>query len=214
MNRVETFDLHAGFCQLPAHRWTAHKRRDPGRLRGVVLHSWGVPVGVTSEARMMYGEAGALARRGLRTPYCINAGATARGIGVVAWCHPVERYTYASDAGNAEWLAVSVMGRFPLFESQRTSHHSAMTPVLTAAVHDALALACKVLAEATGSAGPFPLITHRQCINGAGDHAACPGEAIVRAALGAPVVADGLLVPDPDLVLVPEFGRPWPAAWR
>jgi len=33
-------------------------------------------------------------------------------------------------------------------------------------------------------------------------------------ALRSPSVRDGLLVPDPDLVIVPEWGKAWPASWR
>lgn len=211
---VEVFDLRGEPCELAAWRWAPHKRRDPARLRGVVLHSWAVEVGTSPEMRRRHGEAEALARRALAAPYFASAGLTRSGDGVVSLAHPAERYTYASDAGNSEWLAVSVMGSFPFVEAERRLPHSRMSDALAEVVAEMLAHAVNHLAEATGHDGPFPLITHRQCINGRGDHAACPGEAVVRAALRSPAVVDGTLVPDPDLVLVPEFGKPWPAAWR
>lgn len=211
---VALFDLRAEPCELAAVRWAPHKRRDPSRLRGIVLHSWAVKVGTAPESRRRYGEPLALARRALAAPYFASGGLTRAGLGVAALAHPVERYTYASDAGNSEWLAVSVMGAFPFTEAKRRPHHSLMSDALAEVIAEMLAHAVKHMAEATGSSGPFPLITHRQTINGKGDHAACPGEAVVRAALRSPAVVDGALVPDPDLVLVPEWGRAWPAEWR
>jgi len=62
--------------------------------------------------------------------------------------------------------------------------------------------------------GPWALITHRQAVNGRGDHVNCPGEAVVMMALRSPAVRDGLLVPDPDLVIVPKWGQCWPQSWR
>lgn len=211
---VAIFDLRREPCELAAWKWVSHKRRDPSRLRGVVLHSWAVEVGTSPEMRRRYGEAEALARRALSAPYFASAGLTRSGEGVVSLAHPAERYTYASDAGNSEWLAVSVMGSFPFVEAERRLSHTHMSDALAEVIAEMLAHAVKHLAEATGHDGPFPLITHRQCINGMGDHAACPGEAVVRAALRSPAVVDNALMPDPDLALVPEWGRAWPDEWR
>lgn len=206
---VQVFDLRDVPCELAASRWTPHVPRDPADLRGVVLHSWGTPVGTTFAARRRFGEARALALRSLAAPYTVTAGVTRAGVPVVAIAHPVERYTYASDAGNAHYLAVGVMGLFPFTEDRRKPKHSAMTEGLAAAIDKALDVAASLLPE-----GPHALVTHRQCINGKGDHAACPGEAVVAAALRSQAVICGALVPDPDLVLVAEFGRVWPVEWR
>lgn len=211
---VAVFDLRGEPCELAVWRWAPHKRRDPARLRGVVLHSWATEVGTSPEMRRRYGEPEALARRALAAPYFASGGLTRAGLGVVALAHPVERYTYASDAGNGGWLAVAAMGAFPFVESGRRLLHTPMSDALAEVIAEMLAHAVKHLAEATGHDGPFPLITHRQCINGMGDHAACPGEAVVRAALRSQAVVDGALMHDPDLVLVPEWGRAWPAEWR
>lgn len=215
---VQIFDLRGEPCELADHRWSKHARRDPAALRGVVLHSWDAEVGTTVENRVRWGEAGALARRGLRAPYGISCGVTRSGIPVVALCHPLERYTFASDAGNRHYLSIGVMGLFPYEEARRTAKHSAMTEALAAAIDAALQRAVRLMDMALLSdgvaGGPWSLVAHRQCINERGDHAACPGEAVVAAALRSRPVADGLLVADPDLVLVPEFGKPWPEAWR
>lgn len=217
---VQVFDLRGEPCELEAREWNPRKVRDPKALRGVALHAWGCEVGTTEKARRVYGEAEALARRGLAVPYGISCGVTRVGVGVVAISHPLERYTYASDAGNAAYLSIGVMGLFPFTEAQRTAKHSAMTDVLAATISAALVVACDLLAKAAGAdgngvvAGPWSLVAHRQCINQRGDHAACPGEAVIAAALHSRPVADGLLVPDPDAILVPGHGKPWPAEWR
>lgn len=211
---VQVFDLRSEPCELAEHRWSRHAHRDPAALRGSVLHAWDAEVGTTVENRNRWGEAGALARRGLRAPYGVSCGVTRSGIPVVALCHPLERYTFASDAGNRHYLSIGVMGVHPFTEAERTSRHTPMSPALAAAIGAALAAACDLLAKAGAGDGPWPLLTHRQCINGPGDHDHCPGEAVVAAALASAPVADGLLVADPNLVLVPEFGKPWPEAWR
>lgn len=213
MSDVRVFDLRGGPCELAASKWTPHITRDPAEIRGVVLHAWAVrSVGTTADERRRWGEPLALARRGLAAPYAVSAGVTRGGVPVVSVAHPVERYTYASDAGNAHYLAVSVMGLFPFTEEQRVaSRHAAMTTALEIALHRALD---EALALLPCDAPPLALITHRQCANGKGDHTACPGEAVVAAALRSPAVASGRLIADPDLVLVKEYGRPWPAQWR
>jgi hypothetical protein len=214
---VHVFDFRGEPCELEGHRWSRHAKRDPAALRGVVLHHWGTAVGVTPENRNRFGEAQALARRGKRVPYDISVGVTTAGEGVVSFAHPLERYLFASDAGNRHYLSVGVMGLFPFEEKGRTSRHCVMSDALVAAVDAALCHAVMLLHTHAGDpaeAGPWSLLAHRQCINGKGDHATCPGEAVIAAALRSKPVADGLLVADPDLVLVPEFGRPWPDAWR
>ena len=162
--------------------------------------------------RARYGEPLALARRGLATPYTISCGVTAHGgVPVVAICHPLERYTYASDAGNAHYLAVGVMGLFPYVEARRsTLRHTPPSEALQAAVSRALEVAAELL-SAAGCDVPL-LVTHRQCVNDHKDHVACPGEAVVEMALCAG--AADRFVADPDLVLDRKDGRPWPAEWR
>lgn len=212
---VLVFDLRGEPCELDAGEWNPRRVRDVAALRGVVLHGWGAKVGTTEKARRRYGEAEALARRGLAVPYGISCGVTRGGVGVVSIAHPLERYTYASDAGNAAYLSIGVMGLFPFEEDKRTAKHSAMTEALAATIDAALAAAVDLLAKAAGAnASPWSLIAHRQCINERGDHFACPGEAVIAAALRSAPVADGHLVHDPDLVLVSGHGKPWPDAWR
>lgn len=214
---VLVFDLRTEPCELEAREWSPRRERDPKALRGVVLHQWGCEVGTSEKARRVHGEAEALARRALAAPYGISCGVTRDGVGVVAIAHPLERYTHASDAGNAAYIAVGVMGLFPFIEARRTAKHSEMTGALAAAVDAALVHATCLLSNAhlsSSDAGPWSLIAHRQTINERGDHAACPGEAVIAAALRSHSVADGLLVPDADAMLVPNFSKPWPPEWR
>jgi hypothetical protein len=211
------FDLRAEPCELDAREWNPRRERDPKALRGVVLHQWGCKVGTSEKARRVHGEAEALARRALAVPYNISCGATRAGVGVVAIAHPLDRYTHASDAGNADYLSIGVMGLFPFTESRRTAKHSAMSDALASAVDAALVHATCLLSQAhlpSSDAGPWSLIAHRQTINERGDHAACPGEAVIAAALRSRPVADGLLVPDPDAMLVAGYSKPWPPEWR
>lgn len=209
---VEYFDLSGEPCQLAAGRWTRHVRRDPAAMLGVVLHSWGVSVGTSAAQRRLHGEPLALARRGLAAPYTISCGVTRTGVPVVAVCHPPERYTFASDAGNAHYLAIGVMGRFA-FEARTTSPnvHTPASDALAMAVDAALGVAADLLAE-VGVDAPG-LITHRQCANDRHDHVACPGEEVVRLALGTSSAERYL--PDPDLIPPgATHGKPWPDAWR
>lgn len=212
---VQVFDLRGEPPQLPDGRWTPHVRRDPAQLRGVALHGWGVrQVGTLASQRARYGEPLALARRALRTPYGIVAGVTAHGkVPVVAIAHPLERYTYASDAGNMHFLAIGIMGLFPFVEAQRSPHrHTPDSEALRAAVDRALEVAADLLAE-QGVRAPL-LVTHRQCVNGRRDHVCCPGEAVVEMALHSPSYVLGGFRADPDLVLDAGHGLPWPGEWR
>ena len=214
---VHVVDLRDEPCVLRPRQWTAHVRRDPAKFRGVVLHEWDSPVGTEGRLRQRYGsEAEALGRRGAFAPYTISCGVgQIHGEPVVSLAHPLERYTYASDSACGEYLSIGVMGAFPFTEDERRPHHTVVTPALVAAVHHALSLAVQMLGEAGAQGGPpWSLITHRQGVNGRGDHDRCPGEAVVAMALSSEVVASGLLVPDPDLVMVEQWGRPWPDAWR
>lgn len=206
MSDVQLFDLRAEPHALSSWEWSRYKRRDPAKLLGVALHSWGAEVETEARLRRRYGsEAAALARRALTTPYTISCGVTRDDEPVVAIAHPVERYTHASDAGNAHYLAIGVMGLFPFEEARRVpGRHSEMTPGLRRAIAGALEVAALLLPDAARR-----LVTHRQCCNETSDHFACPGEAVVAAALEI-----GGFDPDPDLVLVPSIGKPWPAAWR
>lgn len=209
---VLVVDLRGEPCVLRRDQWTPHVRRNPSKLRGVVLHQWAAKVGTGGRLRQRYGgEAEALARRAPSAAYTISAGVgLLTGAPVVSLAHPAERYTFASDAACGDYLAVGVMGLFPYEEAGRKPHHTEVTDALQAAVDEALAQAVAML----GDDGPHVLITHRQAINGRGDHERCPGEAVVMMALRSPAVRNGMLVPDADLVMVPEWGRPWPASWR
>ena len=212
---VQVFDLRGEPPQIPEARWTPHVRRDPSQLRGVALHGWGVrQVGTLASQRARYGEPLALARRALRTPYGITAGVTAHGkVPVVAVAHPLERYTYASDAGNMHFLAIGVMGLFPFVEAQRSVYrHTPHLAAMQAAVDRALEVAADLLAE-QGVRAPL-LVTHRQLVNGRRDHVCCPGEAVVQMALRSPSFELGGFRADPDLVLDREHGLPWPDEWR
>lgn len=213
---VEVFDLRGEPCELRPGRWTRHVQRSPADLRGVVLHQWGCEVGTSERNRRRHGEAKALAMRALAAPYTISAGVTSSGVPIVALAHPVERYTFASDAGNAQYLAVGVMGCFPFTEAERRpAQHTAMTGALQAAIGVALRIAASLLGDGAEHAGPWSLITHRQCLNDVTDHAACPGEAVLAAALRSAAVAEGLLVPDAEIILPgATHGKPWPPAWR
>lgn len=208
------FDLSASPVVLRPRRWNPLAHRDPAAQRGIVSHSWASKVGTTAAERLRHGEPLALARRALEAPYTISAGVTSRGVPVVALAHPVTRYTYASDAGCSDFISIGIMGVFPFEESTRNAtRHTALTVAMLAAVNDAMEWAAEILAESAGD-GPHIYITHRQCINGRGDHAQCSGEAVVKMCLASQAVASGRIIADPDLVLVPEFGRPWPASWR
>ena len=209
---VRVVDLRGEACVLRPGQWSPHLRRDPAKLRGVVLHTWDAVVGTEGRLRQRYGgEAAALGHRGAKAPYGISCGVgLMSGDPVVSLAHPPERYTFASDSACGEYLAVGVMGLFPFDEADRKPRHTAITDAWQAAVDRALAEAVAML----GGDGPHALITHRQAINGKGDHERCPGEAVVMMALRSPAVRDGLLVPDPDLVIVPKWGRPWPESWR
>ena len=210
---VHITDLRSEPCVLRRGQWTPHTRRDPARMRGVVLHQWDAEVGTEGRLRFRYGsEAEALGQRAAFAAYTISAGVgLLTGVPVVSLAHPVERYTFASDSACGEWVAVGVMGLFPFEEVARKPHHTTVTDAWQAAVDRALAEAVKMLPE---DGGPWSLITHRQGINEHGDHVRCPGEAVVAMALRSPSVRDGLLVPDPDLVIVPKWGKAWPASWR
>jgi hypothetical protein len=209
---VHVSDLRGEACTLRRDQWSRWIRRDPAGLRGVALHQWDSPVGTEGRLRQRYGgEAEALARRAMSAAYTISCGVGQRtGTPVVALAHPPERYTYASDSACGEFIAVGVMGLFPFEEDDRRAKHTAVTPEMQAAVDRALDEAVAMLP----GDGPWPLITHRQAINGKGDHVQCPGEAVVMMALRSPAVRNGLLVPDPDMTIVPEFGRCWPESWR
>ena len=214
---VLVFDLRGEPHQLARDEWTPHVQREPEDMRGVALHAWGVrQVGTMGAMRARYGEALALARRALATPYGISCGVTAiGGVPVVALAHPLERYTMASDAGNAGYLAVGVMGRFAFEANQHAfARHTPVTGALRLAVDVALAEAVRLLGEFTRQAGPWAMLTHRQCANGRKDHFACPGEAVVEMVLASSSARDGSLVADPDLALDLRWGKPWPAGWR
>lgn len=211
------YDLTGEPVTLAPRKWLRFLHRDPAEIVGVVMHAWATNVGTTPKTRQRWGEAEATARRGLAVPYNISAGVTRlHGVPVVAYCQPLPRYTYASDAACGHWLSVGVMGQFPFEDEDRVaSRHTPVTEALCTAVDDALSYAVELLAPHRKPGGPpLRLITHRQAINGKGDHANCPGEAVVAMACASMAVQCGDLVPDPDLALISGWSRPWPAAWR
>lgn len=217
---VRVFDLRAEPCELAAGRWNSRRRRAAAEIRGVVLHQWGTSVDTTAGDRMRLGEPLALARRALRAPYTVACGVTDAGVPVVSVAHPLERYTYASDAGNANYLAIGVMARLPFAaEEHHPVRHAAWTDAMEAALHRALEVAvCLVegapLDDLTLPDAPLALITHRQCANEPHDHFTCSGEHVVAASLRSESVRAGVLIPDPDLVILPKYGKTWPDAWR
>lgn len=209
---VHVVDLRGEPCILRRGQWSPHTPRKREALRGVVLHQWASPVGTEARLRQRYkSEAEALGRRGSKAPYTISAGVgQLTGVPVVSLAHPPERYTFASDDASGDYIAVGVMGLFPFEEHDRRPHHTNVSDALQAAVDRALQEAVAML----GGDGPWSLITHRQGINGVGDHVCCPGEAVMMMALRSSAVRDGLLVPDPDHVILPAFGKAWPESWR
>lgn len=215
------FDLSGEPVQLTRRQWNPNRTRDPAILKGGVLHEWDTPVGTRAVHRARYGEAEALARRALEAPYTISCGVTQHsGEPVVVLAHPPERYTHASDSACGEWLAIGVMGRFAFDDMDADARggqdFTVETQALVLAVGAAIDLACRILGgpDERYDDAPLRLITHRQSVNGRGDHRECPGEGVVRMAMRSEAVRRGLIVPDPDLVLVEEWGRPWPDHWR
>lgn len=215
--KVLRFDLSREPHELDAREWSRTKRRDPGELVGVVLHQWASPVGTQAHLRRKYGgEAAALAHRGLAVPYTLVAGVTERsGEPIAALCHPIERYTFASDNACGHYVAIGVMGLFPFEEAGRGLKHSPVTAALAAAVDECLAWVAELLDPHRAPDAPLmSLITHRQAINGPRDHVQCPGEAVVAMACASDWVRLGAYRPMPDLVLVDGVGKPWPPSWR
>jgi pimeloyl-ACP methyl ester carboxylesterase len=208
---VQVFDFRSEPVQLKRGQWAEGIARDPESQRGVVMHSWGTKVGTTIANRRKYGsEAEALARRALAATYLISAGVTSTGIPVVVLAHPVERYTFASDAANRDWTPIGVMGLFPAYERNRTLMHSVVTDALRAAVDTALFIAA---AECLGGREGLDLIAHRQACNQSSDHFACCTEAVARMVCESEAVAQGLFIPRPDITLH-ELSRPWKPDWR
>lgn len=197
---------------LAPGKWTALVSRDPATMRGVVCHQWASPVGTTSAQRQAHGgQRMALAHRAREAGYGISAGVDERGQPLVVLAHPVERYTYTSDAGCRDFVSVSVYGLFAYDDRKRSpTRHTAITDALAEAVDIALREASAQI----GSDGPHLLITHRQCANGPRDHFACPGESVAKMVAQSSAVADGLLVIDPDIVLDAKYSKPWPEHWR
>lgn len=212
---VQRFDLSREPHRLTPREWNQHRRRNPAEIVGVVLHQWATDVGTTIADRLRYGEPEAFARRCLATPYNICAGVTRYGgQPVVSYAQLLERYTHASDAACGHWLSIGVMGLFPFEEARRTVKHTPLTDALRAAVDDALAWAAELLDPHHPDESPLRLITHRQAINGKGDHECCPGEAVVAMACASEWVRSGTFVPEPDLALIEKWSRPWPESWR
>ena len=205
-------DLRDAPIVLAANKWTPLVVRDPATMRGVVVHSWGSPVGTSPQQRRKYGgQRMALAHRAREAGYTISAGVDAAGDPLVVLAHPVERYTYTSDAGCRDFISVGIFGLFAYDERKRSPvRHAAESPALLAAVDLALREAVRLIEND----GPHLLVTHRQCCNGPRDHFACPGELVVSMALRSSAVAEGLLIADPDLMLNAKYSKPWPEHWR
>ena len=215
--KVQRFDLSREPHELDPREWSRSRRRDPSEMVGVVMHQWATTVGTEPRNRRKYGsEAAALAHRGLAVPYSLVAGVTERsGEPIAALCHPIERYTFASDNACGHYVAIGVMGLFPFEEAGRGLKHSPVTAALAAAVDECLAWVAELLdPHRAADAPPMSLITHRQAINGPRDHVQCPGEAVVAMACASDWVRLGAYRPMPDLVLVDGVGKPWPPSWR
>lgn len=213
---VLVFDLRNEPIALEAREWDRRKKRNPKAARGIALHQWGVKVGTTIGNRKRYGEEEALARRALGVPAHLSLGVTLQSqTPIVAICHPLDRHVYGSDDGNSSFVTVETMGSFPFEEKTRNRTHTEVTPQLAAAMSVGLQVTLDLLDEWSPRQGPWELVTHRQCCNSRNDHTACPGEAPVMMAMGA--IIGGLgprLQPNPDLVLDPKWGKPWPESWR
>ena len=205
-------DLRAEPIILAPGKWTALERRDPATMRGVVVHSWAAEVGTTGAQRQAHGsQRMALAHRAREAGYGISAGVDERGVPLVVLTHPVERYTYTSDAGCRDFVSIGVFGLFAYDDRKRSpTRHTSITDALAEAVDIALR---EAVAQIEND-GPHLLITHRQCCNGRRDHFACPGDGVAKMVAQSSAVADGLLVIDPDMVLDPKYSKPWPEHWR
>ncbi len=204
-------DLRGEPVILAPGKWTALVKRDPSTMRGVVLHSWASPVGTSAQQRQAHGSQRlALAHRAREAGYGISVGVDEGGEPLVVLAHPVERYTFTSDAGCRDFVSVGVFGLFPFDDRKRsTVRHAEVTEDLRAALDIALR---EAVAQIEND-GLHVLVTHRQTCNGPRDHLACPGESVAMMAAQSGAVADGLLVVDADLVLT-EHARPWPDHWR
>ena len=217
MSNAAVIDLRGEAVVLAPKKWTALVRRDPSTMRGVVMHSWGTSVGTTSAVRRKYGSQRlALAHRAREAGYTISAGVDAAGDPLVVLVHPVERYTYTSDAGCRDFVSIGVFGAFAYDERKRSPvAHANSSPALTEAIDIALREAAATISAPVGPDRPRLLITHRQCCNGRRDHFACPGELVVAMALSTSAMRDdALFVADPDIVLDAKFSRAWPEHWR
>lgn len=205
-------DLRSEPNILAPGKWTALERRDPATMRGVVVHSWASPVGTTAAQRQAHGsQRMALAHRAREAGYGISAGVDARGEPLVVLAHPVERYTYTSDAGCRDFVSIGVFGLFAYDDRKRSpTRHTAVSDALAEAVD----IAMREAVAQIENDGPHLLITHRQCCNGRRDHFACPGDGVAKMVAQSSAVADGLLVIDPDLMLDPKHSKPWPEHWR
>lgn len=212
MSSPHVVDLRSEPNILAPGKWTPLVTREPATMRGVVIHSWASPVGTTGAQRQAHGgQRMALAHRARGAGYGISAGVDARGEPLVVLAHPVERYTYTSDAGCRDFVSIGVFGLFAYDDRKRsaTRHTS-----ITEALREAVDIALREAAAQIENDGPHLLITHRQCCNGRRDHFACPGESVTMMVAQSGAVVDGLLVIDPDLVLDHEYSRPWPEHWR
>ncbi len=206
-------DLRAEPVILKPGKWTALVRRDPSTMRGVVVHSWASAVGTSAQQRAALGgdQRLALAHRAREAGYGIGAGVDAQGRPLVVLAHPVERYTFTSDAGCRDLVSVGVFGVFPYDDRKRSRvRHTAITDALREAVDIAL----REAAAQIENDGPHLLLTHRQMCNGPRDHFACPGEAVAMMAAQSGAVADGLLVIDQDMLLDAKHSKSWPEHWR
>lgn len=211
---VEVIDLRGEPCELKSGQWRRADVREVGSHVGICGHQVGSEVGSVRADRRRYGPTMAVARRFLRWPYHVGAG-VAYGQPFVVIAHPFERYTFHGDAANRGYLGFAVAGRFPLFEAGRVPRHGIRPGAdLMAAVHKALTVLCEMSIEA-GHDGPLDFITHRQAQNSRhDDRDADPGEWLCRTVASSPAVDSGLVVPQPDRVLVEGAGLPWPAGWR
>lgn len=117
------------FDARPSVKAKREAARTSGGIDRVLVHHWGVEVGVHDALTFSdAAEAWALARRAagldhfglpLRVggaPYHVSVGCTSHGSGVVALVWPREAHTYHAGTENRRSIGVGVMGRFDCYD--------------------------------------------------------------------------------------------------
>ena len=209
---VQIFDFREDPCLLKPGQWFPSVERDPAKARGICAHQWGTKVGTTIQDRKRYGEPLALALRARAVSAHVSVGVTSHGVPIVALAHPLDRHVFHGDSANGAFVGFEVMGLFPYTELQRSPRHSEVTPELQVAVVAGLQATIEMLDEWAGP-HPWELITHRQGINGRGDHEQCCGEAVLAMCLRSNKALQERLIPLPNEALKPPWSKPWPPEW-